>query len=176
MGRRDWALLSVLAVLWGGSFFFVELALAGLPPLAVVWCRVALGALVLGVMLRAWGVALPAGWAQWRAVAVMGVLNNALPFTFFALAQGRIGGGVAAILNAMTPMLMPVMNQRSFFMIVTYFFSLRNERTPEARPAIFTSGEPRVEEKRATRALTFPVTSETFSVMTSTLANCLLVA
>lgn len=43
--------------------------------------------------------------AQWRAVAVMGVLNNALPFTFFALAQGRIGGGVAAILNAMTPML-----------------------------------------------------------------------
>jgi drug/metabolite transporter (DMT)-like permease len=105
MGRRDWALLSVLAVLWGGSFFFVELALAGLPPLAVVWCRVALGALVLGVMLRAWGVDLPAGWAQWRAVAVMGVLNNALPFTFFALAQGRIGGGVAAILNAMTPML-----------------------------------------------------------------------
>jgi drug/metabolite transporter (DMT)-like permease len=56
-------------------------------------------------MLRAWWVDLPAGWAQWRAVAVMGVLNNALPFTFFALAQGRIGGGVAAILNAMTPML-----------------------------------------------------------------------
>lgn len=105
MGRRDWALLVVLAVLWGGSFFFVEVALAGLPPLAVVWCRVALGAAVLGGMLRVWGVALPAGWAQWRAVAVMGVLNNALPFTCFALAQGRIGGGVAAILNAMTPML-----------------------------------------------------------------------
>jgi drug/metabolite transporter (DMT)-like permease len=105
MGRRDWALLGVLAVLWGGSFFFVEVALAGLPPLAVVWCRVALGAAVLGGMLRVWGVALPAGWAQWRAVAVMGVLNNALPFTCFALAQGRIGGGVAAILNAMTPML-----------------------------------------------------------------------
>lgn len=105
MGRRDWVLLLVLAVLWGGSFFFVEVALAGLAPLAVVWCRVAGGALVLFVMLRLWGVALPAGWAQWRAVAVMGVLNNALPFTFFALAQGRLGGGVAAILNAMTPML-----------------------------------------------------------------------
>jgi drug/metabolite transporter (DMT)-like permease len=105
MGQRDWALLSVLAILWGGSFFFVEVALAGLPPIAVVWCRVALGALVLGVMVRAWGVAMPAGGAQWRAVAVMGVLNNALPFTSFALAQGRIGGGMAAILNAMTPML-----------------------------------------------------------------------
>ena len=105
MGRRDWALLVVLAVLWGGSFFFVEVALQGLAPLAVVWCRVAGGALVLGLMLRLWGVALPVGWAQWRAVAVMGVLNNALPFTFFALAQGRIGGGLAAILNAMTPML-----------------------------------------------------------------------
>lgn len=95
----------VLAVLWGGSFFFVELALRGMPPLAVVWCRVAGGAVVLGLMLRAAGVALPQGWIEWRAVAVMGLLNNALPFTFFALAQGQIGGGVAAILNAMTPLM-----------------------------------------------------------------------
>lgn len=105
MERRDWGWLLLLALLWGGSFFFVEIALAGLPALAVVWCRVAGGALVLGLVLRARGVAFPRGWGEWRAVAVMGLLNNALPFTFFALAQGAIGGGLAAILNAMTPML-----------------------------------------------------------------------
>lgn len=79
--------------------------LGGLPALAVVWCRVAGGALVLALVLRVRGVALPCGWREWQAVGVMGVLNNALPFTFFALAQGAIGGGLAAILNAMTPML-----------------------------------------------------------------------
>ena len=98
-------MLCLLALLWGGSFFFVEVALTGLPALAVVWARVAGGALVLWAVLRASGGVLPRGGAEWRAVAVMGVLNNAAPFTLFALAQGGIGGGLAAILNAMTPIL-----------------------------------------------------------------------
>lgn len=102
---RDWALLCLLALLWGGSFFFVEVALAGLAPLAVVWLRVAGAAAVLFVVLRLSGVALPRGGAAWRAVGGMGLLNNALPFTLFAFAQGGIGGGLAAILNAMTPVL-----------------------------------------------------------------------
>lgn len=105
MGRGDWGLLAVLSLLWGGSFIFVEIALTGLPPLAVVWCRVAGGAVLLALVLRVMGVAMPSGRAQWRALGVMGVLNNVVPFTLFALAQGRIGGGVAAILNAMTPVL-----------------------------------------------------------------------
>ena len=37
MEWRDWALLVVLSGLWGGSFFFVDIALAGgMPPLMVV--------------------------------------------------------------------------------------------------------------------------------------------
>lgn len=105
MGLRDWGLLCLLALLWGGSFFFVEVALGGMAPLAVVWLRVAGAAAVLFVLLRLSGGGLPAGRTAWRAVGVMGLLNNALPFSLFALAQGRIGGGLAAILNAMTPML-----------------------------------------------------------------------
>lgn len=106
MDRRDWALLVGLSVLWGGSFFFVDIALAGgMPPLMVVWLRVGLGATVLALALAASGVRLPRGGQVWFALAVMGVLNNAVPFTLFALAQGEIGGGLAAILNAMTPIL-----------------------------------------------------------------------
>lgn len=106
MGRRDWGLLVLLSILWGGSFFFVEIILAaGMAPLTVVWLRVGLGAAVLALTLVATGVPFPRGAAVWRALAVMGLLNNVLPFTLFVLAQSQISGGLAAILNAMTPIL-----------------------------------------------------------------------
>ncbi len=102
MTRMDWTLLTTLSLLWGGSFLFVEIALQGLPPLTVVWGRVAGAALILGLVLQARGLALPR--AAWGAALGMGVLNNAVPFTLFALAQGRIDGGLAAIVNATTPL------------------------------------------------------------------------
>ncbi len=106
MGRRDWGLLVLLSVLWGGSFFLVEIALAGgVAPLRLVWLRVALAAGVLALMLLATGRPFPRGARVWATIAVMGLLNSAAPFTLFALAQGQIGGGLAAILNAMTPIL-----------------------------------------------------------------------
>lgn len=102
MTRLDWSLLTTLSLLWGGSFLFVEVALQGLPPLTVVWGRVAGAALILGLVLRARGLVLPR--VAWGAALGMGILNNAVPFTLFALAQGRIDGGLAAIVNATTPL------------------------------------------------------------------------
>lgn len=101
MSLADWGRLILLSLLWGGSFFFVEVALSGLPAVSVVFGRVALGALCLAVML---GGRLPRGLAAWRALAVMGLLNCVVPFSLFALAQGEISGALAAILNATTPL------------------------------------------------------------------------
>jgi drug/metabolite transporter (DMT)-like permease len=112
MTRLDWSLLTTLSLLWGGSFLFVEVALQGLPPLTVVWGRVAGAALILGLVLRARGLGLPRG--AWGAALGMGVLNNAVPFTLFALAQGRIDGGLASILNATTPL---------WTVVVAHFFT-----------------------------------------------------
>ena len=103
MTRADWTSLWFLSVLWGGSFFFVEVALQGLPTLTIVWLRVALAAAIIGGVLGLRGVAFPRG-AVWPALLVMGVLNNAVPFTLFVLAQGQISGALAAILNATTPL------------------------------------------------------------------------
>jgi drug/metabolite transporter (DMT)-like permease len=103
MSRTDWTALLTLSLLWGGSFFFVEVALRGLPPLTIVWARVALGAVFVGVAMRVMGVGLPAR-AAWPALLVMGFLNNAVPFTLFVVAQGQISGSLAAILNATTPL------------------------------------------------------------------------
>ncbi|MBL9075345.1 DMT family transporter [Tabrizicola sp.] len=102
MRGSDWLLLWTLSLLWGGSFLFNELALAGLPALTVVWGRVGLAALILWGVVRATGAALPPR-EMWPALLVMGLLNNAVPFTLFVLAQGQITGALASVLNAMTP-------------------------------------------------------------------------
>lgn len=104
MSGKDWTRLTILSLLWGGSFFFVAIALQGLPTLSVVWGRVGLGAGFLALALLASGTTFPRGVPVWRALAVMGLLNNAVPFTLFVLAQGRISGGMASILNATTPL------------------------------------------------------------------------
>lgn len=104
MAGKDWALLGALSLLWGGSFFFVEVALEGLAPLTIVWCRVALAALLLAGVLRLRGLGVPRGATVWVALFGMGFLNNVVPFTLFALAQGQITGALAAILNATTPL------------------------------------------------------------------------
>ena len=104
MTTKDWMLLIGLSLLWGGSFFFVEVALQGLPPLSVVWGRVSLGAVFLALALLITKGRFPQGRAAWTALIGMGFLNNVVPFTLFALAQGQISGAMAAILNATTPL------------------------------------------------------------------------
>ena len=104
MGPMEWLLLLALSVLWGGSFFFAEVALAELPPLTVVAGRVALAAVALRIMLRARGDALPTDRRSWAAFAAMGALNNAIPFTSIVWAQTEITSGLASILNAATPL------------------------------------------------------------------------
>lgn len=104
MSVRNWLRLLVLSVLWGGSFLFVEIALTGLPALSIAMARVGLAALILAAVLRASRQAVPRGAGTWAALAVMGLVNNAIPFTLFALAQGQITGAWAAILNATTPL------------------------------------------------------------------------
>lgn len=104
MGLAEWAILAVLAVLWGGAFFFIEIALEDVPPLTLVLVRMTLAAILLYAALRAIGQRLPTGWRIWRALLLLGILNNALPFVLFAWGQTRITGGLASILSATTPL------------------------------------------------------------------------
>ena len=104
MSGKDWSRLLLLSLLWGGSFFFVGVAVPVLPPFTIVLARVGLAALVLGATLVLLRRPLPKGGRLWAALIVMGVLNNLIPFSLFALAQGQIGSGLASILNATTPL------------------------------------------------------------------------
>ena len=80
MTAAEWAMLLTLSVLWGGSFFFVGIAVKELPPLTIVVLRVGLAAAMLGLVLRLIGLRLPRERSAWIAFFGMGLLNNAIPF------------------------------------------------------------------------------------------------
>jgi drug/metabolite transporter (DMT)-like permease len=104
MNRADWLRLVLLSMLWGGSFLFIALAVPHLPPLSIALVRVGLAAAVLAAVLAVLRLPLPRGGRTWAALAVMGLVNNALPFTLLAAAQGELDSGLAAILNATSPL------------------------------------------------------------------------
>jgi drug/metabolite transporter (DMT)-like permease len=104
MNAFEWALLLVLAALWGGSFFFNRVAVRELPVLTVVVARVVLAAALLWAALPFAGVAMPRSGAVWQAFFGMGVLNNVVPFCLIVWGQSHIASGVASILNATTPL------------------------------------------------------------------------
>jgi drug/metabolite transporter (DMT)-like permease len=101
---RDWSLLGLLSVLWGGSFFFNGVALRELPPLTLVLLRVALASLILLPLLRANGIRFPTGFSGWKPFFAIGLLNNVLPFSLIVVGQTTIPSGLASILNATTPL------------------------------------------------------------------------
>ncbi|NUA99610.1 EamA family transporter [Azospirillum melinis] len=104
MDLTDWGLLIALSILWGGSFFFVGIAVRELPPLTIVAMRVALAALALGGLLRILGLPMPRDRRTWVAFFGMGALNNLLPFCLIVWGQTQIASGVASVLNATTPL------------------------------------------------------------------------
>jgi len=104
MSAADWLLLVGLSLLWGGSFFFAKIAVLELPPMTVALGRVAIAAAILLTLARATGVALPASLSDWRPYTLMGLLNNVIPFTLLFWGQTHIPSGLAAILNATTPL------------------------------------------------------------------------
>jgi drug/metabolite transporter (DMT)-like permease len=110
MDERDWALLVLLSILWGGSFFFNAVAVRELPPFTIVLARVAIAAVLLLPVLwahRASGAKrakLPESPADWVPFLVMGLLNNVIPFSLIVCGQTLIASGTASVLNATTPL------------------------------------------------------------------------
>jgi drug/metabolite transporter (DMT)-like permease len=101
---RDWWLLGLLSLLWGGSFFLNAVVLKELPPLTVVFLRVAIAALLLLPLLWIYRIRFPKSVSAWKPFLAMGLLNNVLPFSLVLSGQTYIPSGLASILNATTPL------------------------------------------------------------------------
>lgn len=121
MSPSEWVMLIILSILWGGSFFFVGVAVDQLPPLTIVSLRVALASLTLLIVLSFSGLKLPTRREVWIAFFGMSLLNNVIPFSLIVWGQTYIASGLASILNATTPL---------FTVIAAHIFTRDEKLTP----------------------------------------------
>ena len=103
--RDNWVIKFIpLALIWGSSFFFIELSLEWTTAVGVAFWRTALGALAMIIITYSLGLRLPGKAKQWLHLLVAGFFMSAFPFTMYAFAQQYTTSILAAILNATTPM------------------------------------------------------------------------
>lgn len=123
-------MLLLLSIIWGGSFFFIAVALRVYEPFTVVAMRLAPAALVLWIAVLISGRRIPLSWSAWWPFFVMGMLNTAIPHSLIVWGQTEIESGLAAILNATTPL---------FTIVVAHLFT-RDEKMSAGKVAGVTVG------------------------------------
>lgn len=105
MAARDWGWIILLGGIWGFSFIFNAILIRELGPMWVSGLRVAIGALGCWLLVIVLRKSVPRDPVVWFKLSLLGVLNFAIPFALFPLAQANLASGVAAIINALTPIM-----------------------------------------------------------------------
>src|SRR3546814_19173092 len=95
--RQDYLLLLLLAAAWGSSFFLIKVAVVTIPPLTVAAGRIAIGAVLLVLFVRARGGRLPRRPRTWAMLTLMGAVGMVLHFALTGWGETRIDSGIAAI-------------------------------------------------------------------------------
>lgn len=104
MSLRDWFWIILLGGIWGCSFIFNAILIRELGPIWVTAFRVGIGALGCWAAVFALRKSVPRDPVLWVQLAGLGVVAYAIPFALFPLAQASLASGIAAIINALTPM------------------------------------------------------------------------
>lgn len=99
----------LLGVIWGASFLFMKVALTGISPLQVVWGRLVLGALTLGVFVLVRRELLPRNPRIWLHMTVLAVSFCVVPYLLFSWAEQHVTSGLGSIYNATTPIMTAIM-------------------------------------------------------------------
>ncbi|MBT5943254.1 MAG: DMT family transporter [Rhodospirillaceae bacterium] len=100
----EWILLFILGGVWGGTFFFNAIAIPEIPPLVVIFFRVAIASVILWLFVFAGGIKVPRDATTWIDLVIMAALNSALPFFLIAWGQVHIASGLASIMIGTTPL------------------------------------------------------------------------
>lgn len=97
------ALLVALATLWGGSYTFIKLGVATIPPITLIAARTTIAGLLLLVVMWGRGIRMPTDAATWQRFAFQAVLNSVLPWTLIAWGERHVDAALATILNSAGP-------------------------------------------------------------------------
>jgi len=104
-GSRTVLQFCALALIWGASFLFIKVAVAGISPVQVTLGRLLFGAMALLVVMAATSSALPRGIASWAHLGVLSIVLCVIPFTAFAWAEQYVSSGLASMYNATAPLM-----------------------------------------------------------------------
>jgi drug/metabolite transporter (DMT)-like permease len=109
MNARQWGLLVLLSVIWGMSFFFIEIVLRDIGPFTLVFYRISIAAFVATTWVYVSGKRLPLDSRSWGKFFKLGLINNLIPFSLISWGQVYIDSSLASILNATTPLFVVVL-------------------------------------------------------------------
>jgi drug/metabolite transporter (DMT)-like permease len=104
-GLINWLRIAFIALIWGGAFMVVRVALRDFAPLSLAAGRITIGALSLYMLMRWRGVALPSftDARLWRFVALVGLLSSAIPFALLSWGQQHVPSAFAGMTMAALP-------------------------------------------------------------------------
>jgi len=102
---REYALLGLLSLLWGGAFTLIKVAVADYPPATLAALRIVIGGALLLALARRQGLPLPRGGRRWAELLLQGVLQGALPFSLINWGETRLASGPAGVLGSTVPLL-----------------------------------------------------------------------
>lgn len=100
----EYALLLVLAALWGSSYLFLKLAVIEVPPITLIAARVSMAAMFLLAVMAVRGEPLPAGRTVWARLLLQSVLNSSLAWVVLAWGSQHIPSSLAGVLNSTSPL------------------------------------------------------------------------
>ena len=104
MTSRQLTVLLILAGIWGASFLFIKVLVdAGIEPAGVSAGRSALGALTLLPVAWRARAQFPRAGKTWLALAFLGLINFAFPWTLFSIAAQHSPSGASSVVNALQP-------------------------------------------------------------------------
>ena len=123
MKPKDWLAFILLGTVWGSSFLWIKIAVQEIGPILLVALRLLFGILALLVVVAYRRPQWPRQRRVWINLAMLGLINNALPYALISWGEQYIDSGVAAVLNSTTPL---------FTMIVAHLF-LTDDRMTRQR-------------------------------------------
>ncbi|MGD9563330.1 MAG: DMT family transporter [Pyrinomonadaceae bacterium] len=91
----------ILCMLWGTTWIFIKIGLIDLPPITFAGARFLLSIALLAPLVIAGRLPLPRTAAEWRLIAVTGVLQFSFNYGAVFWSEQYITSGLAAVLQAM---------------------------------------------------------------------------
>jgi drug/metabolite transporter (DMT)-like permease len=123
MKARDWVTFWTLGLIWGSSFLWIKIALDNVGPFTLVAWRLLIGVAGLAIVVLIRRPAFPRERRVYGMLAILGLVNTALPFVLISWGEQTIDSAVASILNGTVPL----------FAMVFAHFALQDDRMTRAR-------------------------------------------